>query len=106
MLSGIEGVFPATFGLVPNSTDSPGDLSMKLINPKVAATACLFGMLAAPAVVFAGHRTPPPPPPFFPKPTPIARVAEPSTLVMILAGMGLGIGLAVVGLRRSRSVTA
>ena len=79
---------------------------MKFINPKFAATACLFGMLAAPAAVFAGHGIPLPPRPLFPKPTPIARVAEPSTLVMTLAGMGLGIGLAVVGLRRSRSVTA
>jgi hypothetical protein len=79
---------------------------MKLINPKFAAAACLFGMLAAPAAVFADH----------PrnggggddKKDKKWAVPEPSTLVMALAGMGLAIGLAVVGLRRnrSRSVTA
>ena len=83
---------------------------MKLINPKFAATACILAcwqrpLLYLPVIVrhrhhhCRPHRS-------FPKPTPIARVAEPSTLVMTLAGMGLGIGLAVVGLRRNRSVTA
>ncbi len=72
---------------------------MRLINPKFAAAACLFGMLAAPVALFAGHQ-PPPPPPWYHKPTP---VAEPSTLAMILVGTGFGIGLAVVGLRRNRS---
>ena len=72
---------------------------MKLINPKFAATACLLGMLAAPAAVFADH-------PRYDKGGKKDKtwaVPEPSTLVMTLVGMGLGIGLAVVGLRRNRS---
>ena len=76
---------------------------MNLINPKFAATACLFGLLAAPAITFAGggddqgqnnndqggknH--------------PYA-VPEPSTLIMTLAGMGLGMGFVVAGVRRNR----
>jgi hypothetical protein len=74
-----------------------------LINPKFAATACLFGMLAAPAAVFADH------PGYgggddgnYGKKKKYT-VPEPSTLVMTLAGMGLAIGLAVMGLRRNRS---
>jgi hypothetical protein len=85
---------------------------MKLINPKFAAAACLFGMLAAPAAVFAGHhkpQPPPPPPPWYHKPIPTpARLPEASTLEMILVGMGFGVGLTVVEMRRnkSRSVAA
>jgi|HubBroStandDraft_6_1064221.scaffolds.fasta_scaffold563762_2 hypothetical protein len=78
---------------------------MKLINPKLApkfaAAACLFGMLAAPTV-FAGHH----PPPWYGPPPPPTRMPEPSSLVMTLVGMGFGVGLAVVGLRRKRGVTA
>jgi hypothetical protein len=75
---------------------------MKLINPKFAATACLFALLAAPAITFAdggddqgqnnndqGRKK-------------HYAVAEPSTLIMTLAGMGLGIGLVVAGVRRNR----
>jgi hypothetical protein len=72
---------------------------MNLINPKFAATACLLGMLAAPAAVFADR-------PRYDKGGKNDKkvaVPEPSTLVMTLVGMGLGIGLAVVGLRRNRS---
>jgi hypothetical protein len=83
---------------------------MKLISPKFApkfaAAACLFGMLAAPAAVFAGHHKPqpPPPPPWYHKPEPTpARVPEPSTLAMILVGTGFCIGLTVVEIRRNRS---
>ena len=106
---------PSSLGLLFHSRDLRGDLSMKLINPKLglkfAAAACLFGMLAAPAAVFAGHRKPepPPPPPWYHKPTPTpARLPEPSTLAMILVGTGFGIGLTVVEMRRnkSRSVAA
>jgi hypothetical protein len=79
---------------------------MKLINPKFAATACLFALLAAPAVVFADddrnegkykdkdkdkHHS--------------YAVPEPSTLIMTLAGLGLGIGLVVAGVRRNRRRT-
>jgi hypothetical protein len=74
---------------------------MKLINPKFAAAACLFGMLAAPAAVFAGY--PAAALPTSPRPTPIsARVPEPSTLAMILVGAGFVIGLTVVEIRRNR----
>ena len=80
---------------------------MKLINPKFApkfaAAACLFGMLAAPAAVFAGSPAAPlPTPPLYPKPTPTARVPEPSTLAMILVGTGFVVGLTVVEIRRNR----
>jgi hypothetical protein len=87
---------------------------MKLINPKFAVTACLFALLAAPAVVFADrrgdkgegegrdrgrdkHKHQPP-----------YAVPEPSTLIMTLAGMGIGIGVVAAGVRcnRRRTVTA
>ena len=73
---------------------------MKL-NPKFAVTVCLFTLLAAPAAVFADghegrykddkdkHKKP-------------YAVPEPSTLIMTLAGMGLGIALVVAGVRRNR----
>jgi hypothetical protein len=70
---------------------------MKLINPKFAATACLLTLLTAPAVVLADrdHKD---------KPKKYA-VPEPSTLIMTLAGMGLGIGLVIAGVRRNRRRT-
>ena len=74
---------------------------MKL-NPKLAVTACLFALLAAPVAVFADghdardkgdkHKKP-------------YAVPEPSTLIMTLAGLGIGIGLVVAGVRRSRRST-
>jgi hypothetical protein len=84
--------------LVP---DLFGDRLMKLIHPKFAATACLFALLAAPVIVFADggdgndwgdgehHKK-------------HYAVPEPSTLIMTLAGMGLGIGLVIAGVRRNR----
>jgi hypothetical protein len=75
---------------------------MKVINPKFAASACLFAMLAAPVAVLADrddrdrhdrdkkHYS----------------VPEPSTLAMTVIGMGLGLGLVVAGLRRNRSTSA
>jgi PEP-CTERM motif len=79
---------------------------MKLIDPKFAATTCLFALLATPAAVFAEHhgddgkgkdwykdR----------KDRKVHAVPEPSSLAMALAGMGFVLGLAIVGLRRNRS---
>ena len=76
---------------------------MKLIHSKFAATACLFALLAAPVITFAdggdgqgqnnndqGCNSHP------------CAVPEPSTLIMTLAGMGLGIGLVIAGVRRHR----
>jgi hypothetical protein len=78
---------------------------MKLINPRFATITCLFALLATPAAVFAEHhgdngkgkdgykdRKP-------------HAVPEPSSFAMTLAGMGLVLGLAIVGLRRNRSRT-
>jgi hypothetical protein len=78
---------------------------MKLINPKFAATTCLLGVLAAPAAVFADR-----PSSGYDNGNKGGKkggdknwaVPEPSTLVMTLAGMGLVLGLAIVGLRRNR----
>lgn len=76
---------------------------MKVLHPKLAASACLFAMLAAPAAVLAdrddkgradkgsnAHYA----------------VPEPSTLAMTLVGMGLGLGLVIAGTRRNRSTSA
>jgi hypothetical protein len=76
---------------------------MNLINPKFAATACLFALLAAPAITYAGggddqgqnNNDQGGKKPHY-------AVPEPSTLIMTLAGMGLGIGLVVAGVRRNR----
>jgi len=69
---------------------------MKRIHPKFAATACLFAVLAAPVIAFAdgGEGDG--------KPKKNYAVPEPSTLIMTLAGMGLGIGLVIAGVRRNR----
>jgi hypothetical protein len=72
---------------------------MKIISPKLAASACLFAILAAPLTGLAN-----------PKPGKNNKkypVAEPGTLAMTVAGLGLGTGLLLFGLRRNRkSVTA
>jgi len=78
------------------------------LNPKFAVTVCLFALLAAPAVMFAHgdddegrykgdkdkHHS--------------YSVPEPSlasTLIMTLAGLGIGMGLVVAGVRRNRRAT-
>jgi hypothetical protein len=77
---------------------------MKMLSPKLAASACLFAILAAPLTGLANpggndnggdkHKKRYP-------------VAEPGTLVMTVAGLGLGMGLVLFGLRRNRkSITA
>lgn len=73
---------------------------MKLISPKLAASACLLAVLTAPVAVFAhpgdfGDRDKN-------KNKPHYAVAEPGTLAMMVAGLGLGMGLVFVGLRRTR----
>jgi hypothetical protein len=72
---------------------------MQLMSAKFAASACLFALLAAPAVVLANK----PNNRYDKHPR---RVAEPSTLVMTAVGLGLGIGLVAMGLRRNRSTSA
>jgi hypothetical protein len=76
---------------------------MKLINPKFAATTCLFALLATPAVVLAEHHGDDGKGKDWYKRRKLQAVPEPSTLAMTLAGMGLVLGLAIVGLRRNRS---
>jgi hypothetical protein len=76
---------------------------MKLINPKFVATTCLFALLAAPAAVFAEHHGDDGRGKDRYKDRKLHTVPEPSTLAMTLAGMGLVLGLAIVGLRRNRS---
>ena len=71
---------------------------MKIISPKLAASACLFAILAAPLTGLAnpqGHGE---------KDGKNKKyaVAEPGTLAMTVAGLGLGMGLVVFGLRRNR----
>jgi hypothetical protein len=75
------------------------------LNPKFAVTVCLFALLAAPAVMFAHgdddegrykgdkdkHHS--------------YSLPEPSTLIMTLAGLGIGMGLVVAGVRRNRRTT-
>ena len=65
---------------------------MKRINPKLAATACLFAILAAPMTGFAngGDKNKDKKPSY--------SVAEPGTLAMTVAGLGLGLGLLLFGL--------
>jgi hypothetical protein len=69
---------------------------MKLIHPKFAATTCLFAVLAAPVIAFADGGE------IDGKHKKNYAVPEPSTLIMTLAGMGLGIGLVIAGVRRNR----
>jgi hypothetical protein len=78
---------------------------MKLINPKFAATTCLFALLATPAAVFAEHHGDNGKGKDWYKDRKPHAVPEPSSFVMTLAGMGLVLGLAIVGLRRNRSRT-
>jgi hypothetical protein len=69
---------------------------MKLDNPRFLASACLVALLAAPAGVLARDG----------KDKKHVSVPEPSTLVMTIAGIGLGMGLIVLGLRRKRASNA
>ncbi len=75
---------------------------MRLMNPKFAATTCLFALLATPAAVFAEHHGDDGKGKDWHKDRKLHAVPEPSTLAMTLAGMGLVLGLAIVGLRRNR----
>jgi hypothetical protein len=78
---------------------------MKIISPKLIASACLFAILAAPLTGLAnprgyGDRDDKDKDKRY-------RVAEPGTLAMTVAGLGLGMGLVLFGLRRNRkSITA
>jgi hypothetical protein len=76
---------------------------MKIISPKLAASACLFAILAAPLTGLANPKG-------YPDKNDKNKkysVAEPGTLAMTVAGLGLGMGLVIFGLRRNRkSVTA
>jgi hypothetical protein len=76
---------------------------MKLISPKIAASACLLAILAAP---LTGLANPKGDDKYKDKDKKYS-VAEPGTLAMTTAGLGLGMGLVLFGLRRNRkSVTA
>jgi hypothetical protein len=69
---------------------------MKLISPKLAASACILAILAAPLTGLANGKG---------KDKKYS-VAEPGTLAMTVTGLGLGMGLVLFGLRRNRkSVT-
>jgi hypothetical protein len=84
------GCVPASFELDPTQNNSSGEIKMKLINSKFAASACLLTLLATPAFVLAQQ----------PKPVPSAvRVSEPTTLAMTLVGL-IGMVGAVAYLRR------
>jgi hypothetical protein len=76
---------------------------MKLVNPKFAASAFMFTLLAAPAIVLADR-------PNYGGPEKGGKkhyaVPEPSTLAMTVVGLGLGLGFVIAGLRRNRSTTA
>jgi hypothetical protein len=72
---------------------------MKIISPKLAASACLFAILGVPLTGLAnpqGHGQDDK------KKNKKYSVAEPGTLAMTVAGLGLGMGLVVFGLRRNR----
>ena len=85
------GCVPASFELDLTPNNSSGEIKMKLINSKFAASTCLLTLLAAPAFVLAQQ----------PKPVPsTARLPEPSTLAMTLVGLGIGIVGVVTYLRR------
>jgi hypothetical protein len=91
------GCVPASFELDPTQNNSSGEIKMKLINSRFAASACFLTMLAAPASVLAQ----------LPKPVPSSvRVSEPSTLAMTLVGLGIGMVGVVTYLRRKRSGSA
>jgi hypothetical protein len=91
------GCVPASFELDPTQNNSSGEIKMKLINSRFAASACFLTMLAVPAFVMAQQ----------PKPVPSSvRVPEPSTLAMTLVGLGIGMGVVVATLRRKRSSSA
>jgi hypothetical protein len=84
---------------IASGLESLGDLKMKFLNPKFAASACLFTMLAAPVAVLADRDR-------GGKDKNRYAVPEPSTLAMTVIGLGLGLGLVVAGLRRNRSASA
>jgi hypothetical protein len=78
---------------------------MKLTNPKLAASACLLAILAAPLTGLANPRGADDKYKGKDKGKKYS-VAEPGTLAMTVAGLGLGMGLVLFGLRRNRkSVT-
>jgi hypothetical protein len=70
---------------------------MKLSTSKIAASACLFAMLAAPAGLLAQRRGGDPD-----KQHKNVAVPEPSTLVMTAVGVALGMGFVLFNLRRNR----
>jgi hypothetical protein len=77
---------------------------MKLISPNLAAGACLLAILAAP---LAGLANPRGADDKYKGKDKKYLVAEPGTLAMTVAGLGLGMGLVLFGLRRNRkSLTA
>ena len=72
---------------------------MKIISPKWAASACLFAILGVP---LTGLANPQRHSQDDKKKDKKYSVAEPGTLAMTVAGLGLGMGLVVLGLRRNR----
>jgi hypothetical protein len=71
---------------------------MKLSTSKIAASACLFAMLATPAGLLAQRRGG--------DPDTLHKknvaVPEPSTMVMTAVGVALGMGFVLFNLRRNR----
>jgi hypothetical protein len=78
---------------------------MKLSTSKIASSACLLALLAAPAGLLAQPPRGGQPPERGNKNKQVA-VPEPSTLVMTAVGVALGMGVVLIGFRRNRETSA